>query len=188
MAEVLFEWASPFGTQVSVVRGDLTLERVDVIVNAANEQLEHGGGVASAIVRRGGASIQEESRAWVAAQGPVPTGAVAFTGAGELRAHAVIHAVGPVWGVGGEPALLATAVRRALELAAEQGYESISLPAISSGIYGFPKQLCAQVLLQTVETTLAGPPGRNLREVRLCNIDGPTAAIFAEEARGRWGG
>lgn len=175
--EVLAEFRGSGGAWVRVVKGDITLERVDAIVNAANGRLEHGGGVAGAIARRGGASIREESRAWVARHGEVPTGRAAVTGAGDLMARYVIHAVGPVWGAGDEDALLESAVRSALDLARERGLASVSLPAISSGIFGFPKERCAEILLRTADAY------EGLAEIRLCNFDEETASIFECAAR-----
>src|SRR2546422_11703553 len=90
------------GHRVAVGQGDLTEEAVDAIVNAANEYLSHGGGVAGAIVRRGGPKIQHESDAWVNAHGPAQHDRPALTGAGRLPCRAVIHAVGPMWGDGDE--------------------------------------------------------------------------------------
>lgn len=189
MRKILFEHRTEAGQVIRVVQGDLTEERVDAIVNAANEHLAHGGGVAGAIVRRGGYSIQEESHRWVREHGPVRTGTAAITGAGNLPCRYVIHAVGPVWrNRGDEPQLLASAVRSALQLAAEHELQSVSMPGISSGIFGFPKPLCAQVILSTVEEFLAAHPTGGVREVNLCNIDHLTANIFAEEARRRFGG
>jgi O-acetyl-ADP-ribose deacetylase (regulator of RNase III) len=176
MPDVLLELEAPTGTLIRVVLGDLTEERVDAIVNAANGRLEHGGGVAGAIVRKGGASIQEESRRLVREHGEVPTGEAAITGAGSLPASKVIHAVGPVWGSGEEDDKLAAAVRSALTLAREHGLLRVSLPAISSGIFGFPKDRCARVILETVTAF----PG--LSEIRLCNFDEPTATVFRAEA------
>jgi len=184
---VLFEHRLADGSLIRVVQGDLTAEHVDAIVNAANEHLAHGGGVAGAIVRAGGRSIQAESDEWVRRHGPVRTGTAAITGAGRLPCRYVIHAVGPVWGSGDEVTKLASAVRSALQLATEHGLHSVSLPAISSGIFGFPKPLCAQVMLETVERYLSEHAGGPLREVNLCNIDQQTASIFQEEARRRWG-
>jgi putative ATPase len=175
------------GCLLSVVQGDLTLEQVDAIVNAANEQLQHGGGVAGAIVRAGGTIIQTESDAWVETHGRVPTGGAAITVAGKLAARHVIHAVGPVWGTGDEVAKLASAVRSALELAEQHKLASISLPAISSGIYGFPKELCAKTFFDTIENWLDERPKRSLAEIRLCNFDQPTATVFEREARRRFG-
>ena len=106
MRRVLFERQTPAGQTICVVQNDLTAEQVDAIVNAANERLAHGGGVAGAISRRGGPTIQRESAEWIREHGPVPTGSAAITGAGELPARYVIHAVGPVWGTGDEEAKL----------------------------------------------------------------------------------
>ncbi len=184
MREVLFEGRMPDGQVVRVVQNDLTEERVDAIVNAANEGLSHGGGVAGAIARKGGPTIQRESNAWVREHGPVETGSVAMTGAGKLPSRHVIHAVGPVWsGSGDEEAKLASAVRSALDLAEEHGLESVSIPAISSGIFGFPKPLCAEVMLRTIREWFAAHPESALREVNACNIDSGTAQLFEEEAR-----
>lgn len=188
MSKVLCTYERPDGRVLQAVQGDITAEEVDVIVNAANERLAHGGGVAAAIVRRGGPQIQEESRRWVREHGPVPTGRAAITGAGQLKARYVVHAVGPVWGGrGDEEALLASAVRSALELADQQGARSISLPAISTGIFGFPKPLGVRVILRAVQEYLDQHPGSSLRLVRFCNIDAETAQLFREELQ-RLGG
>jgi O-acetyl-ADP-ribose deacetylase (regulator of RNase III) len=176
MPDVLLEFRAPTGSLIGIVCGDLTEERVDAIVNAANSRLAHGGGVAGAIASKGGPSIQQESRRWVREHGEVPAGQAAITGAGRLPARKVIHAVGPVWGSGDEDTKLAAAVRSALTLAREHGLRRVSLPAISSGIFGFPKDRCARVILETVTSF----PG--LDEIRLCNFDDPTAGVFLAEA------
>lgn len=183
--DVLFEFSPPSGQTLRIVQGDLTDERVDAIVNAANEHLAHGGGVAGAIVRKGGRIIQDESTAWVQEHGPVRTGTAAITSAGRLPAKKVIHAVGPVWrgGESGEEEKLADAVRSALALASEHGLVSISLPAISSGIFGFPKKLCAQVILKAARNFFHRHPDTPIKEINLVNIDRLTADIFAREAR-----
>ena len=188
MRKVFFEHRTSDGQVVRVGRGDLTDEAVDAIVNAANEHLAHGGGVAGAIVRKGGHSIQEESNRWVREHGLVHTGTAAITGAGKLPARWVVHAVGPVWrGRGGEPELLASAVRSALEVAAAHGLESVSLPAISSGIFRFPKPLCAEVMWTTVLDYLAAHPEGSVCEVNFCNLDRHTVDIFCAEAIRRFG-
>jgi len=168
------------GRIIRVVQGDITEEPVDAIVNAANEYLAHGGGVAGAIVRRGGREIQEESDKWVREHGPVPTGGAAITGAGRLPARYVIHAVGPRWGMGNEEELLRRAVQSALNLAEEKGLRSISLPAISTGIFGFPKPLGTKVILKAILDYFSENPHSSLREVRLCNIDTYTTRLFAD--------
>ena len=130
-------------------QGDVTLEVVDAIVNAANSRLAGGGGVDGAIHRRGGPSIMAET----ARRYPhgCPTSSAVISTAGNLKAKYVIHAVGPVWGGGirGEAELLAGAYRRSLELAAEHGCTSVALPALSTGAYGYPMDLAARVALST---------------------------------------
>jgi putative ATPase len=180
--QILFTYTTPDGRKLHVVEGDITAEPVDAIVNAANEHLAHGGGVAGAIVRRGGYAIQAESDAWVQQHGPVRSGTAAITSGGDLPARYVIHAVGPVWrNRGDEPELLRLAVQCALALADAQGLQSISIPAISSGIFGFPKPLAAQVIWGAVLDYFAAHLTSSLQEVRFCNIDQPTARLFYEE-------
>jgi len=184
---VVFEHRLPAGQCICIVQGDLTEESVDAIVNAANEHLAHGGGVAGAIVRRGGREIQQQSDEWVAKHGPAPAGTVAITAGGALPCRFIIHAVGPVWGSGDEENKLAGAVRGALEMAERHELASISMPAISSGIFGFPKKLCASVMLRTVSDYLATRAGGPIWTVNLCNIDSVTVNIFKEEAQRRFG-
>ncbi len=174
------------GKRIVVVHGDLTREAVDVIVNAANRYLAHGGGVAGAIVRRGGYVIQQESDAWVREHGPLATGEAAITGAGSLPARYVVHTVGPIWRRrGDEPALLRQAVLSALSRAEEVGARSVSLPAISSGIYGFPKRQAMEVIWAAVADYLRTHPQGSLEEVRLCNIDHPTVEHALAVAKAR---
>ncbi|MGQ9584882.1 MAG: macro domain-containing protein [Anaerolineae bacterium] len=187
MANVLAEARGPGGQVIRAVQGDLTQERVDAIVNAANSGLAHGGGVAGAIVRSGGHEIQEESRRWVQEHGPVPTGSAAITGAGRLPARFVIHAVGPVWGTGDEERKLASAVQSALARADERKLKSISMPGISSGIFGFPKPLAAQVIVRATREYLQAHPETSLQEVRFCNVDRQTAGYFAAEVERQFG-
>jgi O-acetyl-ADP-ribose deacetylase (regulator of RNase III) len=130
------------GIRIRLIRGDLTEADADAIVNAANSRLQHGGGVAGAIVRKGGRIIQEESNVI----GYVPVGGAAITGAGKLKARYVIHTVGPVWGEGDEEAKLRSAVRSTLKLASERGFETLAMPAVSAGIFGFPKAQCAHII------------------------------------------
>lgn len=185
--KIVYTHQRPDGRIIRVVHGDITAETVDAIVNAANERLAHGGGVAGAIVRKGGREIQEESTRWVREHGPVRTGTAAITGAGRLPARYVIHAVGPRWGIGDEERLLAQAVQSALALADEKGLQSISLPAISTGIFGFPKSLGAKVILDAVVRYLDEHPESSLREVRFCNIDRETTELFLGEMQSRYG-
>jgi O-acetyl-ADP-ribose deacetylase (regulator of RNase III) len=169
-----------------LVKGDITVEKVDAIVNAANSRLLHGGGVAAAIVRRGGSAIQEESDAWVRANGEVGHERPAVTGAGNLPCRAVIHAVGPVWGSGGEDGKLRSAIRGALEAAHERGFDSIAIPAVSTGIFGFPKERGARIILQAAEDFAAARPDTPLREIRVTILDDPTLEAFRQEIDRRW--
>jgi O-acetyl-ADP-ribose deacetylase (regulator of RNase III) len=169
-----------------LVQGDITEERVDAIVNAANSRLQHGGGVAGAVVRRGGSEIQAESDAWVRAHGEVPHERPAVTGPGRLPTKAVIHAVGPMWGEGEEDGKLRSAILGALAAAEERGYASIALPAVSTGIFGFPKERGARVIFQAVEDFIAAHPGSTLAEIRVTIIDDPTLQTFRKEFDQRW--
>jgi O-acetyl-ADP-ribose deacetylase (regulator of RNase III) len=176
-------YALPGRQSIAIVHGDITEAVVDAVVNAANEQLQHGGGVAGAISRRGGDTIQAQSDQWVREHGRVATGSAAITGAGRLPAKYVIHAVGPIWGSGDEERKLAGAVTNALTLADAHGVHSIAIPAISSGIYGMPKEVSARVVIQTVVDYLAARPQSAIGEIVLCIIDEVTLTTFLAQAR-----
>jgi putative ATPase len=186
VTRVIAEHSLRDGCTLRLIHGDLTEERVDAIVNAANGQLMHGGGVAGAIVRRGGQSIQRESDAWVRAHGPATHDRPAITGAGSLPARHVIHAVGPIWGEGDEDAKLFAAVVAALAMAAGRGLQSVALPAISTGIFGFPKDRGARVILDAIVHFASSEASPRLREIRITLIDEPSVAIFAREFERRW--
>jgi O-acetyl-ADP-ribose deacetylase (regulator of RNase III) len=162
---------------IRIVKGDLTAETVDAIVNAANSHLLHGGGVAAAIVLKGGLSIQIESLKVA----PVLTGNCAITSAGKLPCKYVIHAVGPVWGEGNEDAKLASAVLNSLKKADLLKLSSISIPAISSGIYGFPKDRCASVFRKIIEEYVNSDEVNCLHEIRICLINKEMVDIFVKE-------
>jgi O-acetyl-ADP-ribose deacetylase (regulator of RNase III) len=180
MGRQVEEHTTPQGIRVLLVHGDLTEEAVDAIVNAANAQLAHGGGVAGAIVRRGGAVIQKESDDWIREHGPVKHDHPALTSAGDLPCDWVIHAVGPVWGEGDEDAKLSAAVQGALRTASEHGFNCISLPAISTGIFGFPKARGARVILDAVFDFLTQAPETSLHEVRITLIDKESVDVFRQ--------
>ena len=180
MKQALAEQLIPGGTRLQIVRGDLTEERVDAIINAANAHLRHGGGVAGAILRRGGVQIQAESDAWVREHGPVRHDQPAWTSAGQLPCRFVIHAVGPVWGEGQEDSKLAAAVSGCLRLADQLGLASIAFPAISTGIFGFPKERAARITLQTIQEYFSLNPTSGLRLVRLTLFDQETVQAYLE--------
>jgi len=177
----------PDGQTIELRQGDLTEETFDAIVNAANSQLAHGGGVAGAILRRGGPSIQTESKEWVARHSPVPVGEAAWTGPGQLPVKGVIHAVGPRWGEGDEPAKLRRAALSALDRAAEKACAGVAMPAISSGIFGFPKAACAEILIEAAVDYLTERPAGPVRCVRFTIIDEETVAVFREAFVRRFG-
>jgi O-acetyl-ADP-ribose deacetylase len=165
------------GTQLELVEGDITDLVVDAIVNAANEQLQLGTGVAGAIRARGGPSIQEECNRI----GSTPVGTAVMTGAGTLKARQVIHAVGPRMGDGDEDKKLAAAVRAALALADRRGMKSIALPAISTGNFGFPIERAARIMLTEIHRFLQG--GTKLDRVVLCLHGEDAFATFKRELR-----
>lgn len=164
---------------IELIRGDITDLATDAIVNAANSQLKLGAGVAGAIRRRGGPSIQRECDRI----GFCPFGGAVITGAGDLKAKYVIHAVGPVYGEGDEDSKLKAATVNSLRLAEEKGLRSIAFPAISTGVFGFPKERCAKVMLTATVEYLRGPASA-LEKVVFCLYDEETYAIFDSALRG----
>lgn len=165
------------GKTLRLVKGDITTRDVDAIVNAANSHLQHGGGVAGAIVRKGGQIIQDESDRI----GFVPVSHVAVTSAGKLPARAVIHAVGPRMGEGDEDNKLTSAVQAVLQTASEKGFGSISMPAISSGIFGFPKDRCAKILINTSAAYLRSGSYGSVDVIEFCIYDDKTLSFFRQE-------
>lgn len=158
--------------------GDITERRVDAIVNAAGSYLQHGGGVAAAIARKGGQVIREESDKI----GYVKVGSAAITNAGKLPCRAVIHAVGPMMGEGDEDAKLRQAMQSALGLAEKNNFKSVSIPAISSGIFGFPKDRCASILVEeAVYFLMSRFDETAVKLVEFCIIDDETLAHFKNE-------
>lgn len=165
------------GTRIEVVKGDLTEEDTEAIVNAANSYLKHGGGVAGAIVRKGGYIIQEESDKI----GYVPVGKAAITSAGSLKAKYVIHTVGPRWGEGDEDKKLESAIESVLSLAVKRNIRSLALPAISTGIFGFPKERGVEIILNTIKRFIENNPGK-IELIRCVSIDKTTAEIFNKKS------
>lgn len=161
---------------IETARGDITRERVDAIVNAANSSLRGGGGVDGAIHRAAGKRLAEAG----AALAPCRTGDAKATPAFDLDPPVkyIIHTVGPVWrgGDGGEPDLLASCYRRCLEVAGDLGVTSIAFPAISTGIYGYPARDAARIAVATVSQTPT-----SVRLIRLVAFDQATLDLFTEE-------
>jgi len=138
--------------KLEVKQGDITKQKTDAIVNAANSSLMGGGGVDGAIHRAGGPAILEECKRIVAKQGGCPTGEAVITSGGNLPAKFVIHTVGPVWNGGkkNEPRKLADCYRNSLQLAVENKVTTVAFPNISTGVYGYPKDEAAQIAVRAV--------------------------------------
>lgn len=164
------------GMEIQLTQGDITDLAVDAIVNPANSQLLLGGGVAGAIRTRGGPDIQEECLKI----GWCDVGEAVITGAGNLRAGYVIHAVGPRMGEGNEPGKLASATRASLTLAEENQLRSIALPAISTGVFGFPLEACAQIMLRVI-LDITFEEFQHLKQVILCLYDQQAFETFRLE-------
>lgn len=164
-------------TKIIILKGDITESATDAIVNAANSYLQHGGGVAGAISRKGGPGIQKESNAI----GFVPVGECAITSGGTLKSPYVIHAVGPRWGEGDEENKLKAVMRNVLRLATSKGFKSLTVPAVSAGIFGFPKDRCATILLEETFSFLMSEQ-TTLNEINFCLMDNDIVVCFIREA------
>lgn len=186
MNTLLVEHTLPKGQSIQIVQGDITIEEVDAIVNAANDHLQHGGGVAWAISKKGGSTIQKESDAWVRHHGRVSHARPAWTSGGRLPAKFVIHAVGPVWGDGDEDNKLESAVTGSLRVADELKCSSIALPAISTGIFGFPKDRAAEIIFSAIEKYFA-ENSSGLKIVKLVLFDQTTVDVFIKSWHDKWG-
>lgn len=183
MSILILQLPLPTGQTLALYQGDLTEEHVDAIVNAANEGLVHGGGLAGAIVRRGGQSIQLESLQWVREHGAAGHDKPALTRAGTLPCQAIIHAVGPTWadGMHHEDEKLRTAYTAALRLAHEQAFTSLAFPSISTGIFGFPVERGAAIAVKALEDFCAAHPASPMRDLRFVLIDAQTVDVFRRE-------
>jgi O-acetyl-ADP-ribose deacetylase (regulator of RNase III) len=158
--------------RITIVEGDLTTQGVDAIVNAANSRLQLGAGVAGAIRKAGGPSIQAECDAI----GPIAVGEAAVTGAGDLPARFVIHAASMPPGGSASEASVRSSMRHSLELARERGCRTLAVPAIGAGIAGFPMQRCAEILLEEARAHLAG--ATSLEEIRFVLLGEPAFRVF----------
>lgn len=180
MNTVLAERVLSSGQTIQIVQGDITIEEVDAIVNAANEHLQHGGGVAWAISKKGGSKVQQESDEWIRQHGRVAHMHPAWTSGGDLPAKYVIHAVGPVWGDGDEDQKLLHAVFGSLRVADELNCASIAMPALSTGIFGFPKERAAKIIFTAIEDYFDSKPS-GLLLVKLVLFDQETVDVFLNQ-------
>ncbi|MHC1635163.1 MAG: macro domain-containing protein [Candidatus Methanospirareceae archaeon] len=161
-------------TVIELVKGDITELSTDAIVNAANSSLQLGGGVAGAIRRKGGPKIQEECNKI----GRCEVGNAVITTGGNLKAKYVIHAVGPRYGEGEEDEKLRNATLNSLRIAEEKGLRSIAFPAISTGIFGFPMERCAEIMLSTAISYARSKPESSLKHIVFCLYDDKALEIF----------
>lgn len=175
---------------ITIVLGDITNEPVEVIVNSANINLVHSGGVAGAILRKAGQEVQDESNALVAELGSLDYGSVAVTSAGALPYKHIFHVVGPIYedGKQGERELLEKSISSCLQKAESLHIRSISFPAISAGICGFPRSKCAEAFLTAISHHFTNRQLSSLREVRITNCDPATVRtkqtdVFQERFR-----
>lgn len=173
-------------TRIVALAGDLTAQDVDAIVNAANVELQHGGGVAGALSRAAGPALQAESDAWIRAHGPLRDGTAAVTGAGDLPARAVVHVAGPVYAADrpDNATRLRAAVLAALDATAAQELRSVAFPAISAGIYGYPRAEATRILVEAAAEWVADHPDA-LDEIRLVGFDAAARDDFAAALQDR---
>ena len=169
--------------KLSIIKGDITQQTTDAIVNAANSTLRGGGGVDGAIHRAGGPAILEECQQIVARQGHLPTGKAVMTTAGNMKTRHVIHTVGPIWQGGGrrEAELLASAYRESLKLATKNNLTSIAFPSISTGAYGYPVDEASRIAIKTVATFLSSTT--SIKEVVFVLFDSRTFDAYASALR-----
>ncbi|PVD29541.1 hypothetical protein C0Q70_08792 [Pomacea canaliculata] len=167
-------------SMVSAMVANITELAVDAIVNAANSRMQHGGGVAGAIVAKGGREIQEECNRTIKTRGELSEGDVLVSGPGKLPCKSIIHAVGPRYKGGnkGEEECLRSTVFNCLKAASDRGYTSIALPAISSGIFGYPVEEATRVIVEAVRSYFQSTTGSSVRDVRLCDIVQSTVDLF----------
>ncbi len=155
------------GLTFEVVLGDLLKEKTDVIVNAADSYLKHGGGIALKIKNKAGSKLEEEGNEIVKKLGPIKTGSAVITTAGNLPFKGVIHVVGPVFGEGDEEEKLKNGLKEAFLIASDKKFSSLSFPAVSSGIFAVPLDICAKSYLQAVLEFSKENPKSTLKLIRL---------------------
>ena len=169
------EWTIE-GKKIRLVEGNLVLLDVEAVVNAANKNLVLGGGVAGAIRKFGGPSIQEECNKI----GPISAGEAALTGGGDLKAKHVIHAVGPVYGEGNEDEKLGSATLSSLRIAKEKSIRNIAFPAISTGIFMFPLKRCSEIMIKVAMEFLIDRENKNPEEIIFCLYGQEAYSVFQD--------
>jgi O-acetyl-ADP-ribose deacetylase (regulator of RNase III) len=178
MNKTLREKRYPSGRNLLLIQGDITRAEVDAVVNPANPHLQHGGGLAGLLSKIAGPMLQAESNRWVEIHGPVPHHKPAYTSAGDLAFKTVIHAVGPVWGSGDEEAKLRAAVIGAIDLADQLKLGSLALPAISTGIFGYPLDEASLVILSAADEACTARSS-HVHKVEIVLFDTKAAQAFS---------
>jgi O-acetyl-ADP-ribose deacetylase (regulator of RNase III) len=163
--------------RIKVAIADITQIETDASVNAANQNLQHGGGVAFAISKTGGPIIQSESNDIIIKQGPLNTGDAVLTSGGNLKSKFVIHTVGPVWREGDEEKKLEKAVNSVMKIAKKYDLRSISIPAISCGIFGFPAENGTKIIFKTVKNFITKNDS-SLEEIYFVGLESEIAELF----------
>jgi O-acetyl-ADP-ribose deacetylase (regulator of RNase III) len=179
MTRIIREKEFSNGVILQLIQGDITEVQAEGLVNPANRQLSHGGGLAGFLSHKAGPTLQKESNAWVANNGPVDHKHPAYTGAGDLPHRYIIHAVGPIWGSGSEAQKLSDAVSGSLRLANKLKLNSLVLPAISTGVFGYPLQEAAQVILDQLISYSKGQLKGSLSKLMLVVNDDNAADHFS---------
>jgi len=180
MNTILRKKVFPPSLELQLIQGDITLADVECIVNPANQFLKHGGGLAGLLAKKAGSEMQKESIAWVKQHGAVSHQSPAYTGAGNLPFRYIIHAVGPVWGSGDEKTKQGAAVIGSLQLAEKLGSTSLALPAISTGIFGYPLEKASLVILDSLLDFAIGHSPKKLKIVQLVLFDQVAAKSFSK--------
>lgn len=184
MTETLISIEFLPGKAIEVARGNILDETCDAIVNPANSQLVHSGGLSAQIARAGGSKIDVDSQTYIRKVGQLGTGKALLMPGHNLKSRFVIHAVGPMWQNSGmEPRLLFDAVFNSMKVASDVGLKSISIPAISTGIFGFPKQDAPRIFFKALKEFFRQHPDTSLELVRFVNLDDVTSRLFLEEAK-----
>ena len=180
MNKTLESFELPNLHKFEIVSGDITKDEVDAIVNAANKYLKHGGGLAAVIVRNGGKIIQSESDGWIKDHGPITHNSPAYTSSGNLPCKYIIHAAGPIWGEGDEEQKLFDTLQGILRLADKLKLTSLAIPAISTGIFSFPKDKAAFVIYNSIYTYFNKQRDSKINIVRLTLFDQSTINVFID--------